>query len=497
MKLYKFIISAAVCCMGTLATGCSDWLDYTPTDKQTYDKQFSTEESFHNAVNGCYNLLSSSTLYGKNLSYGAIEAMGNCYRIPTGISQMQEFATATYSGSVASATFSSIWSSAYRAILSMNLALEAVDKHPDVLRPNDAAMIKGELLALRAFVHLDLVRMFGPSISRSGALESPTVPYADNAEIVRRDRLTLKSIIYDKIIPDLTKAQEFLKTSDPVLTDGRLSTTVDGVSNWNRYRQLRMNYYAATVVKARAYLWVKDYDNAYAEAIKIADDSKVASDFPWVEPATLLGNRTNPDRVFSTECFYGFYVSPMSDIYDYNFAGTLSEGVQLYPGKGYLATLFPNIGDYRYQSQWVTSASTVADMDFVKYKSFTTSTTNPAFEASFYGLIRKSEAFLIAAECKAQAGDVNGALVYLNPLQEARGLEKTAPTATASAIIKEVKCEYCRDMRGEGQIFFLHKRNWQSFNNNKEFDGGFNNDWWDDPSAANRYNVPIPASENN
>ena len=285
MKLYKFIISAAICCMGTLATGCSDWLDYTPTDKQTYDKQFSNEESFHNAVNGCYNLLNTSALYGYNLSYGSIDVMGNCYLIPSSNSSISELYSATYTGSYASNMFSSLWSSAYKAILSINLALEAVDKHPGVLRPDDAAMIKGELLGLRAFVHLDLVRLFGPAPSRSGAMDALAVPYADSSDILRRDRLTLNDIIYNKIIPDLTKAQELLKTSDPVLTDGVLNSAVDGESNWGRYRQLRMNYYAATLVKARAYLWVMDYDNALAEAASIVDDPQFSTAFPWVEPA--------------------------------------------------------------------------------------------------------------------------------------------------------------------------------------------------------------------
>ena len=108
MKLYKFIISAAICCMGTLATGCSDWLDYTPTDKQTYDKQFSNEESFHNAVNGCYNLLNTSALYGYNLSYGSIDVMGNCYLIPSSNSSISELYSATYTGSYASNMFSSL-----------------------------------------------------------------------------------------------------------------------------------------------------------------------------------------------------------------------------------------------------------------------------------------------------------------------------------------------------------------------------------------------------
>ena len=58
------------------------------------------------------------------------------------------------------------------------------------------------------------------------------------------------------------------------------------------------------------------------------------------------------------------------------------------------------------------------------------------------------------------------------------------------------KLEYCRDMRGEGQIFFLHKRNWQSFSNNKQFDGSGTNINYDRPTSEQRYTVPIPASEN-
>ena len=348
--------------------------------------------------------------------------------------------------------FSSLWSSAYKAILSINLALEAVDKHPGVLRPDDAAMIKGELLGLRAFVHLDLVRLFGPAPSRSGAMDALAVPYADSSDILRRDRLTLNDIIYNKIISELT--------------DGVLNSAVDGESNWGRYRQLRMNYYAATLVKARAYLWVMDYDNALAEAASIVDDPQFSTAFPWVEPARLLANRVNPDRVFSTECMFGFYTSPMSDIYDRNFAGTLSETIQLYPCKGYTAQLFPNTSDYRYQAQWEASMSLATDMDFIKYKGFRANQNRPEFWATYFGLIRKSEAYLIAAECKAMKNDLSGAVGYLNPLLEARGLQPFAGTESAGSVKNEIKLEYCRDMRGEGQIFFLHKRNWQSFYDN-------------------------------
>lgn len=500
MKLHRLYIYAAVVCTGLFGTGCSDWLDYTPEDKQTYDKQFSTEEGFHNAVNGCYNLLVSGSLYGYNLTYGPIEAMGNCYFIPDNNEAMKEFSSATYEGNYATSAFSSIWSSAYNTILNINTVLSAMDEFPDVLRAGDAAMIKGEMLGLRAFIHLDLVRLFGISPSQANAMETLTIPYADTKEIFRRERLTLSDIVNNKIIPDLTQAQELLRASDPVITEGVLNSTEDGVSNWSRYRQMRMNYYAVTLVKARAYLWIKDYTNALKEANSLIDDPNFSTTFPWVEPGTLLGNTTNPDRVFSTECLFGYYKSTMSDIYENSFAGSLNEKVQLHPTREYVAArLFTSPFDYRLLSQWAGSLSAVTDYDFIKYRSFTPNEDAPEFWCTFFGLIRKSEAYLIAAECKLNSLDFAGGANAINPLRKARGLdplESDNPMMLGMQLQSEIKLEYCRDMRGEGQIFFLHKRNWQSFSSNKQFDGSGTNINYDRPSSSQRYTVPIPASEN-
>lgn len=221
--------------------------------------------------------------------------------------------TAAYTGTYASGTISSIWSTAYNALLNINVLLQALDEKPDVLLPEDATMIRGEMLAARAMLHLDLVRIFGPVyiVNPDGL----TVPYADAPEIIKRERMPLGDIIYNKIIPDLTEAQNLLKDCDPILTEGVLSSDGGEDGNWFRYRQLRLNYYAATLLKARAYIWVQDYTNALAEARKITDDTYAQSCFPWVDPVKLLANSSNPDRIFSTECLFGFYDSKMSEIF--------------------------------------------------------------------------------------------------------------------------------------------------------------------------------------
>lgn len=278
MKLYKSITATAILSFGMVMTGCSDWLDYTPKDKQTYDQQFATASGFHTTVNGIYSSIYSSSLYGRNLSYGAIDVMGACYNIPTSNTSMNEYCSATWTGTYASAGLESIWSSAYTAILNTNVLLQALDEFPGVLTNDDSKLIRAEMLAMRAMLHLDLTRLFSPCYAQKP--DGLAVPYANTTEIVRRDRLSTAVIVNDYIIPDLNEAQSLLKEVDPVLNGSVLNTDGEDEGNWFRYRQLRLNYYAVALLKARAYMWVNDWDNALTEAEKITDDPNVETAFP-------------------------------------------------------------------------------------------------------------------------------------------------------------------------------------------------------------------------
>ena len=98
MKIYQSITAAALIALGLASTGCSDWLDYTPKDKQTYDEQFNNRTGFHTTVNGIYNTMTGSALYGSNLSYGALDIMGLCYKITNSSTSKYELCTAAYTG---------------------------------------------------------------------------------------------------------------------------------------------------------------------------------------------------------------------------------------------------------------------------------------------------------------------------------------------------------------------------------------------------------------
>ncbi len=498
MKLHKYIAATAICAIGAMTSGCSDWLDYTPKDKQSYDQQFSTVAGFHTSVNGIYNAMTSGDLYGNNLSFGMIDILALCYNIPTSNEKTSELLRANYAGDYASSMVSTVWTQAYNTILNINLVLQALEEYPDVLTPDDAQLIRAEMLALRAYIHFDLVRMFGP-IYNDGP-DEPSVPFADTPDVIKRERLATTEILTEKILPDLNEAQSVLAEIDPVITDGVRNYAGDS-GNWWYYRQLRMNYYAVTLLKARLYQWMNDDDNAIAEAIKITDSARANTTFPWVEPNRLLSNNINPDRMFSTECLFGFYKNNIETIYQNNFTGTLDPSIVKQPRNGYVGTLFPNTADYRRQSQWAVSASAGgADYDFIKYKSFTPDKNTPEFWASFYGLMRVSEAYYIAAESYLNKGDKVKAQEYLNKVRVARGITPIDTEFMNDQMVRnEITWEYLRELRGEGQIFFLHKRHKQVFGSADggipDFDGSGLCMGQDTPEAKVRYEIPIPAGE--
>ena len=77
-KIYAVL---AIIALGVTMSSCSDWLNYTPKDKQSEEQQFATKSGIYAAVNGIYNQMSTSDLYGKNLSYEFIDILGQRYEV--------------------------------------------------------------------------------------------------------------------------------------------------------------------------------------------------------------------------------------------------------------------------------------------------------------------------------------------------------------------------------------------------------------------------------
>lgn len=68
MKKYNFAIIGVTLLLSLSA--CNDWLDIDPSDQVSSEKLFESGDGFRNALNGIYIAMSSSELYGRELSWG-------------------------------------------------------------------------------------------------------------------------------------------------------------------------------------------------------------------------------------------------------------------------------------------------------------------------------------------------------------------------------------------------------------------------------------------
>ena len=491
MKLNKYIItlSVALCAM---LSGCTDWLDTQPNDKQSEEQQFSTKDGFYSAVNGVYNRMSGSNLYGKTLSYGDLDLLGQYYIVEQSnqgsyYKYLRALTNWDYTEDGVSAVLSSTWNEAYSTIMNINVVLSNIEKDATgkkVLPQREYKMLKGEMLAARAMIHFDMLRWFGPIYSKNP--EGRGIPYNDTTEPQILTMHNAKTALNDYILRDLKEAENLLVDSDPVTTEGpRAEYDEVNLDNSMRYRQLRLNYYATVLLTARAYLWGDDVDNALAEAQKLTEGAKVKGFFPAVDKAKLLGNYNDPDRMFSTESLFGYYNKNRGLIYDGTFGGSNTGTSLLIPRSGYVdGKLFGSADaeDIRYKSQWELGETLEgqSSMRLTKFKDINDAGKNNAennkedetgvlqvqkFYGTYCSLIKLSEAYYIAAECKMRNGDLEGAWNYLNTVRENRGLGSYATTTAEKYFWNFLTLDYIREFVGEGQKFFYFKRRNMGFDN--------------------------------
>ena len=537
MKLKKYILSLSVAfCTLTIGSSCTDWLDEQPNDKQSEEQQFATKPGFYAAVNGIYDRMSGNSLYGQYLSYEMIDVLGQCYEVNktdegSYSKYLRALANWDYSNETVLSVLGTIWGEAYQTIMNINVVLKNLEEKGSILPTKEYKMLKGEMLAARAMIHFDLLRLFGPVYAKNP--EGQGIPYNQSTKTSILPILTAQDVLNNHILLDLKDAQDLLFESDPVLTEGpRAEYDADTMDYSQRYRQLRLNYYATTLLAARAYLWAGDYINAATEARKITDDEKVKQFFPHVDAGTLLANNIDPDRMFSTECLFGYYNKNRGLIYENRFSGETAGKSLLVPRSGYTnGLLFANeTQDYRYMSQYTTGVTLEGEstMYMTKHKEIKDQNRDDVvgdtnddeallqaskFHGTFCSLMKVSEAYYILAEAlgtsTSEVYNSTEAWSYLSYIREQRGVATTV--STDAALTDLLTKEYIREFIGEGQVFFYFKRN------NKGFDNDYNGKkevkiliqeaflWFPaeysykddvtDEVKAKRFVAPLPSSE--
>lgn len=451
---FKTLILLSLILLGGICTGCDRFLDVQPKDQYTEKQLLATRGGYYTAMNGLYNNLTSNSLHGKNLSYELIDVISKRYAPLAKSTYLTSLNSWGYAEENVSKALESTWATAYTTILNCNVILENLATQQGILSPAETNLMKGELLALRAFLHFDMLRLFGPIYKEDPS--APSIPYNESVKIMNLPLLSADSIVHNKIMRDLDEAEKLL-AKDPVIPEGPMASALEDENEvYLRYRQLRMNYYAVLALKARVYLYAGEKDKALQAAYKLLKDKTVSEWFPPVDPNKLLANNVDPDRVFSTEVLMGIYMKKRGDIYTYSFDAENAGNNFLQPRNSFVdGNLFAGeTQDYRYQSQWAQATSIgVTGHIFTKYKAIQDGDAK-LFYSSFMPLIRLSEMYYIAAECEPKVSDGNS---WLNQIRTLRGLPEITIT-DENELMSKLRIEYLREFWGEGQIFFMYKR---------------------------------------
>lgn len=458
---------------GTL-TSCENWLDVTSGSEIRAEDHFKNTEGFRQALIGCYIGMTDQTLYGKDMSWLVPELLGQQFE-PYSIgaaATSREYYLQNYKYGVTSAKsfIDASWAKAYNVIVNANEALYYIDKNREVLNDTDYSVIKGELLAIRAYIHLDLARMFGYGnwAARKAEIDARNaVPYVTTvsknttAQVSMADFFTL-------LLQDLDEAARLLKAEDPIAGAHKWSyyanMNEDGFYDW---RNLHLNYYAVRALQARAYLWEgsaesKELARAAAEEVIegfLAMDGKIGNynHFAWMTSSDVP---TYP--ALALEQIFALNVATLRDLTATFFIEnyTDNDNMPLYIIPDDVQTIYEGItSDWRSQNnllQQTGSSAAKAGYTSKKYNQPSTST----YYSNRVPLIRLPEMYYIAAECYATGSTPNLdlAMERLNTVREKRGIYTPLAGLDAAQIMEEIAKEYRKEFLAEGVMFYFYKR---------------------------------------
>lgn len=427
---------------------CNDWLDVKPNDRISEDATFSTPRGFELALNGVYVDLNKTNLYGRALTWDFVEILAQRYAINKTTVYNKEVMEFHHGSNEMKSRVRGIWADAYSLIANTNLILKNCEERREVLSDEYYALVKGEALGLRALLHFDLFRLWGPvySLASETAL---TIPYYSHFALQVQPQLTAK-VFMKQVIEDLEAAAGLLE-DDPIKSMSS-PLSPDVANAFKGYRALRMNYYAVKLLLARAYLYIGDKENALKAAKEVIDIQERL--FPWVDAAVVSGTKENPDRVFSTELIFALQNVNRSTVYTNSFdAGNLKLATLLAPTKEVVEeNLFGDeLSDLRYKT-WLDKSVEIEGGSYQELVKYQASSTDSLYN-QLIPMMRVSEAFYIAAECEGEEDEESG-MKWLNKVRNARLLQDY-PAYYYEYTLEQ---EYIREFLGEGQLFFFYKR---------------------------------------
>ena len=453
---------------------CSDWLDVSPKTSIPTDKQFESESGFKDALTGIYLKLGTTTLYAGDLTYAYLDELAGLYSDYPGYNTNAVFDQSIvfdYENMFLSKK-NGIYSTMYNIIANINNFLEYVDKNKDVLvTERYYETMKGEALGLRAFLHFDLLRMFGPVYKEHPA--SKAIPYRIAFDKDATPVLPASEVV-DAILKDLNDAEKLLKESDPLdfFTDQTDEDFTD--------KKFRMNLYAVKAMLARVYCYKGDAESK-GLATEYAKQVIAASKY-----FTLYKSQTasNYNSIRYAEQIFGITVNEFSNLLIGNYMDMENTNTQQHfyldgdKFKFFYETADAGNTDWRKNTEMfeVINGASRTDVFCRKYNQKPLNGGYAYSGADAIPLIRLPEMYYIVAECVPSASESADAL---NTVRFARGISYSDEISSIgyddldntseedknqTKRINEIMKEYRKEYFAEGQLFyFLKAHNYSTY----------------------------------
>lgn len=456
MKTIKYKIFVLLTGLaGILLISCENWLDVRPKSEIKEKDMFSTEHGFRQALFGIYAGMSSSELYGGNLSMCFLDALAQNYSIASSQKAFYQETQYNYEDAGVEGRINSIWASMYNKITNCNNLLENLAGQESLFADDNYNFFLAETKALRAYLHFDLLRMFGASIS-SGGGDQLAIPFIDKVQNTPFPQLTANAML-NILLSELKEAKALLKDVDPIgpnfedYVDAEDLYLAPGQANlyihddaFLLFRKSRMNYYAVCGLLARVYLYQGDERNALAEATEVLESGK----FSWIDVDEDIVGQVAPDKIFYHELIFNLYDDQIDTKSEKYFQFKASD--ELWISDARKQEYFPyedgGDSDYRFRYHFSKRGGNTEHICKYDYKGAGT---------EYIPMIRLSEMAYIAAECEP---DPAKALEYLNLVLRNRGYTEQQLLNDASLLDTWLFKEYRREFLAEGQMFYYMKR---------------------------------------
>lgn len=459
-----FILVGAVC-----MTSCESWLDETSNSEIREEDHFSTEVGFRQSLIGCYINMTDESLYGKELSWGMVETLGRQFQPYTTSASSSNYYIQNYNykHSTTVARVENIWAKAYNVIANANAALAVIDEKETMMNPTNYSVIKGEFLAIRAYMHFELMRLYGYGnwANRKAEIDAKyAVPYVTSVSKNPTDQVKT-SEFFKLLIADLEEAAKYL-AEDPVTGKHEWSHYEElNEDGFYDYRNLHLNYYAVKALQARVYLWEGSADSkakALAAATEVIDDyytNAVSAgnvvrwmgdtdfnSYPALALEHIFGLNINAERFNNLTAAY--LKTALADTDDDAYYLTNADTYAIYENSN---------TDYRF-TKLMQSQLTGTMVGFLPLKLHQTSGAQQLFSYRI-PLMRMPEMYYIAAECHLANKDVKAALDLLTVVRNQRGVYEVLDAAmSVEQAMEEIKKEYHKEFLLEGVMFYYYKR---------------------------------------